>query len=75
MTQCEGCSGPSGIELHMRLEAELRRVRQLRDAGDPGFRPEAEEALLDEMEKVWYLLSPEQRTLLEDWRKSEAKER
>lgn len=66
MTKCEGVTGPpGGIEEHLQLEADLRRLRQLRDAGDPGFKPEAEDAVLDQMETIWSRMSPEERRLLE----------
>jgi hypothetical protein len=53
------------IDEHHRLEAELHWLRLARDLGDPGFRPETEDEVLDEMEAVWHRLAPEDRRMLE----------
>ena len=53
------------IDIHHALEAELYRLRLLRDLRDPDYRSELEDALLDDMEAVWYRLSDEDRRLLE----------
>jgi len=60
-----GHQAGSNIEKHHLLERELHRLRRLRDQGDPSFRPEAEDAVLDEMESIWNRLSAEDRDCLE----------
>jgi hypothetical protein len=58
------------IETHHHLETELYRLRLLRDLGNPEFKSEAEDAILDKMESVWYRLTPEDRRILEAQREA-----
>ena len=53
------------IEAHHEAEGRLYRLRLLRDTGSPDFRPEDEDAALDEMEALWYRMTEEERRLLE----------
>ena len=53
------------IKAHHAAEARLYRLRLLRDLGRADFRQEAEDAVLDEMEALWYRMTPEERRLLE----------
>jgi len=53
------------INKHHELETELYRLRLLRDLRDPEYSPEKEDAILDEMEAIWYRLTPEDRRVLE----------
>lgn len=57
------------INRHHRLEAELHALRLLRDLGDPSFKAENENDLLDKMEEVWNQLTAEEREILERERK------
>ena len=56
---------PDDVAAHHELETELYRLRLLRDLGAPEFRPEAEDAVLDDMEALWYRLTAEERRVLE----------
>ena len=52
------------IVAHHALETRLRLLRNERDAGLPTYRESDEDALLDEMEALWYrMTSEEQKTL------------
>ena len=53
------------VAAHHELETELYRLRLLRDLGAPEFRPEAEDAVLDDMEALWHRLTAEERRILE----------
>lgn len=53
------------IDAHHELETELYGLRLLRDLGDPEFSPDSENAVLNEMEALWYRLTPEERRVLE----------
>lgn len=60
-----GRRASNDIERHHILERNLLRLRRLRDYGDPSFKPEAEDAILDEMESIWNRLNIEDRGRLE----------
>ena len=53
------------VAAHHDAEARLYSLRLLRDFGDPGFDPAQEDAVLDEMEALWYAMSPEEQRILE----------
>lgn len=53
------------MDAHHQLEADLHRLRLLRDLHDPEFSTEAEDAILDDMEALWYTMTLEERTVLE----------
>ena len=53
------------VDAYHRLEYDLDRLRLLRDLGDAGFHPEAEDEVLDEMDVVWDRLTPEDRRVVE----------
>lgn len=53
------------IAAHHEAEARLYSARLLRDLGDPSFDPAEEDAILDEMEALWYEMSADQRRVLD----------
>jgi hypothetical protein len=53
------------VSKHHHLETELYRLRLLRDLRSPDYSTEAEDAVLDEMEALWYRMSLEDRRVLE----------
>ncbi len=60
------------IDAHHRLEEHLYRLRLLRDLRDPEFRPEFEDAVLDEMDALWCRMGAEDRRVLEGERAARA---
>ena len=53
------------IAAHHGAEAELHRLRLLRDLGLPEYRKEDEDAIADEMEALWYRMTPDEQRILD----------
>ena len=53
------------IDRHHQLESDLDALRFFRDLGKEEYSEAAEDAILDEMEHVWYELSADDRQVLE----------
>jgi hypothetical protein len=60
------------IRLHLEAEARLHRLRLMRLMNHPGYRPEDEDAAVDEMERLWWEMSSAERSALADARPAEA---
>lgn len=53
------------LQRHHFLEDELYRLRLLRNLDNPEYSSTDEDAILNEMEALWYHLSPEEQRILE----------